>query len=401
MPCTYCNSSKEPNANGVCPDCGRAPQSDSTQSSSATSNAAPNAPTAVSEEQQYPVLHWRCTWMLLVFKLINALIMAGVLGGAIWGLRYYDLLDSNKNELLSKWYLYIWIVAMAIPTLYFLLGFISFLYQWFIKRYELRPKDIRLIKGVLNMTTNSTLLEALWGMKLRQNFLQRILGTGKITLFSDDVTAPVLHINDLGSVRKRFKDLIRYQDYALDCSNVKVEKDSISDTSTQVWRYSWRDLIDEFSWGVAITLCLLFIGWFFNFGNPYVRYSLLLIIPVLYWVWLIWTFIDKICCTTYTLNNASLVKESGIFHKKIDVYVLCHIKDCEMSQNLWQRIIGDVGNITLYLKWENKDASDQQQTGSVATTKKDVLHGLAGHKKKYETLKERWLRERHRRQAQS
>ena len=387
MPCTYCNSSKAPDANGVCPDCGRAPQSS-------------NASSTVSEEQQYPVLHWRCTWLLLVFKLTNALIMAAIFAGIIWGVEYFDLLDSEKSELFTKWNSYIWIGAMAIPALYFLLGFISFLFQWFIKRYELRPKDLRLIKGVLNMTTNSTLLEALWGMKLRQNFLQRLLGTGKITLFSDDVTAPVLHINDIGSVRKRFKELVRYQDYALDCSNVKVEKDNLKDTSKQVWRYSGRDLIDEVIWGVVITAGLVFAGWFINWGNPYVRYSLLLIIPVLYWCWLIWTFIDKICCTTYTLNNATLVKESGIFHKKIDVYVLCHIKDCEMSQNLWQRIIGDVGNITLYLKWENKDASNQN-AGSVATTKKDVLHGLAGHKKKYETLKERWLRERHRRQAQS
>ena len=387
MPCTYCNSSKAPDANGVCPDCGRAPQSS-------------NASSSVNEEQQYPVLHWRCTWLLLVFKLTNALIMAAIFAGIIWGVEYFDLLDNEKNELFTKWNSYIWIGAMAIPALYFLLGFISFLFQWFIKRYELRDKDLRLIKGVLNMTTNSTLLEALWGMKLRQNFMQRILGTGKITLFSDDVTAPVLHINDIGSVRSRFKELVRYQDYALDCSNVKVEKDDIKDASKQIWRYSGRDLIDEFIWGVVITAGLICAGWFINWGNPYVRYSLLLIIPVLYWCWLIWTFIDKICCTTYTLNNATLVKESGIFHKKIDVYVLCHIKDCEMSQNLWQRIVGDVGNITLYLKWENKDASNQN-AGSVATTKKDVLHGLADHKKKYETLKERWLRERHRRQAQS
>lgn len=326
--------------------------------------------------------------------------MAGILAGIIWGVQYYDILDNEKNELFNKWKLYIWGGAMAIPTLYFLLGFIVFLIRWFIKRYELRPKDIRLIKGIFNMTTNSTLLEALWGMKLRQNFLQRILGTGKITLFSDDVTAPILHINDIGSVRKRFSELIRYQDYALDCSNVKVEKDPSIDTSVQVWRYSWRDLIDEFIWGVIITAALICAGWFFDWGNPYVRYSLLLIIPVFYWCWLLWTFIDKICCTTYTLNNASLVKESGIFHKKIDVYVLCHIRDCEMSQNLWQRIVGDVGNITLYLKWENKDASETQ-SGSVATTKKDVLHGLVDHTNKYETLKERWLRERHRRQAQS
>ena len=59
-----------------------------------------------------------------------------------------------------------------------------------------------------------------------------------------------------------------------------------------------------------------------------------------------------------------------------------------MSQNLWQRIIGDIGNITLYLKWD-----DREDKG------KEVLHGLQHHKEIFDTFKERWLFERHRRQA--
>ena len=388
MPCNYCNSTKEPNPDGSCPDCGRTP-------GQANSGQQANVPPTVNEEKLYPIQNWRCTGLVLLSKLFNAILMAAVFAGCVWALFHYV-----NNEALNKWKDVFWITAGAIPALYFFLCLISFAYCWFIKRYELRAKDIRLIKGVFNMTTNSTLLEALWGMKLRQNFLQRLFGTGKITLFSDDVTSPVLHINDIGNIRERFNDLIRYQAYALDCSNVKVEKETKSDTSVQIWRYCWRDLIDEFFWGVAITVVLVLAGHFIPWGNAYLRYSFVLIIPVLYWCWLIWTFIDKICCTTYILNNASLVKESGIFHKKVDVYVLCHIRDCEMSQNLWQRIVGNVGNITLYLKWENKDASEKEK-GSIATTKKDVLHGLQDHTGKYEILKERWLRERHRRQASS
>ena len=341
--------------------------------------------------------------------------MAAILAGLVWGLEYFKIFDGIAKEHPTEWKNITWIVIAAIPAVYFVLGFISFVYKWFIKRYELRPKEIRLIKGFFNMTTNSTLLEALWGMKLRQNIFQRILGTGKITLFSDDVTAPVLHINDIGSVRSRFREMIRYQDYALDCSNVKVERDSNSDTSTHVWRYSARDLIDEAIWGIVLPLILFGILLGLQKGLTYCssmtiyKYlsflqmdtkqilNIVLIFAAAYWCWLIWTFIDKICCTTYTLNNATMVKESGIFYKKIDVYVLCHVRDCEMSQNLWQRLVGDVGNIILYLKWENKDSS--QDSGVVSTTKKDVLHGLVDHAEKFEVLKERWLRERHRRQA--
>ncbi len=387
MLCPYCNSETS-NENGVCQNCGRP----ITKSSSF--EQVKTTPT-IDEERQYPTLHWRCTWLTLFFHLLNAVIFAAILAGGIWVLYHF----YGTSKILVDWKQTIWIVAMAIPSLYFILGFLSFIYNWFIKRYELRPKELRLIKGIFNMTTNSTLLEMLWGMKLRQNLIQRMLGTGRITLFSDDVTSPELHINDIGAIRPRFNELARYQDYALDCSNVKVERDDVKDTSKQVWRYSWRDLIDEIIWGVIITGGLIALGYFVPWGNDYLRYSLLLIIPVLYWIWLIWTFIDKIWCTKYTLYNATLVKESGLFSKKINVYVLCHIKDCEMSQNLWQRIVGDVGNITLYLKWENKDAD--AEGGSRSTTKKDVLHGLINHKNKYDTLKDRWLRERHRRQAGS
>lgn len=386
MLCPYCNSDTL-NENGVCQTCGRQINQ---------SNSFGQATTlSIDEERQYPTLHWRCTWLTLFFHMLNAAIIAAILAGGVWAVYHY----YGTNETLVEWKKTVWIVAMAIPSVYFLLGFLSFMYNWFIKRYELHPKELRLIKGVFNMTTNSTLLEVLWGMKLRQNWIQRMLGTGKITLFSDDVTAPELHINDIGAVRPRFDELVRYQDYALDCSNVKVERDDVKDTSKQEWRYSWRDLIDETIWGVLITGGLIALGYFVPWGNDYLRYSLLLVVPVIYWVWLIWTFIDKIWCTKYTLYNATLVKESGLFSKKINVYVLCHIQDCEMSQNLWQRIVGDVGNITLYLKWENKDAD--AQGGSRSTTKKDVLHGLINHKDKYDTLKERWLRERHRRQAGS
>ena len=403
MPCMNSNSQLPPDENGVCPESGRAAQSGSLS--------------AVDEEQLYPIQHWRCTWILLCFTLLNALIMAAILAGIVWGLEYFKIFDGIAKERPNEWQNITWIVIAAIPTVYFVLGFIYFVYNWFIRRYELRSKEIRLIKGFLNMTTNSSLLEALWGMKLRQNIFQRLLGTGKITLFSDDVTAPVLHINDIGNVRDRFKDMIRYQDYALDCSNVKVEKDSNADTSTHIWRYSPRDLIDEAIWGVVLPLILFVI--LLGFQKLFAHFTLLsdskflsffqldtkqilnivLVFAAGYWCWLIWTFIDKICCTKYTLNNATLVKESGIFYKKIDVYVLCHVRDCEMSQNLWQRIFGDVGNIILYLKWENKDAS--QDSGVVATTKKDVLHGLVNHAEKFEVLKERWLRERHRRQTQA
>lgn len=392
MLCPYCNSDTA-DENDVCQKCG-CQIVKSGSSEPVTSEPVKTMPT-IDEERQYPTLHWRCTWLTLLFHLFNALILAVVFCGGVWALYHY----YGTNETLVEWKKIIWIAAISIPSLYFLFGFISFLFNWFIKRYELHPKEIRLIKGVFNMTTNSTLLEALWGMKLRQNWIQRIFGTGKITLFSDDVTAPELHINDIGSVRSRFDELVRYQDYALDCSNVKVERDDVKDTSMQVWRYSGRDLIDETIWGVLITGGLIALGYYVPWGNDYLRYALLLVIPVLYWVWLIWTFIDKICCTKYTLYNATLVKESGLFSKKINVYVLCHIQDCEMSQNLWQKIVGDVGNITLYLKWENKDAD--AKGGSRSTTKKDVLHGLINHKDKYDTLKERWLRERHRRQAGS
>lgn len=402
MPCNFCNSLRQPDENGVCPDCGR------------VVNQADSQP-AADEERLYPVQHWRCTWILLFFTLLNALVMFAILAGVVWGLEYFKILDGAVKDRFNEWQNVIWMIIAAIPAVYFVMGFISFVYKWFIKRYELRSKEIRLIKGFLNMTTNSTLLEALWGMKLRQNIFQRILGTGKITLFSDDVTAPVLHINDIGSVRKRFNDMIKYQDYALDCSNVKVEKASKADSSTHVWRYSSRDLIDEAIWGVVLPLlffgallCIskLSVNCSFVSDNKYLSFlqlnmkQILITISVFagaYWCWLIWTFIDKICCTKYTLNNATMVKESGIFYKKIDVYVLCHVRDCEMSQNLWQRLVGDVGNIILYLKWENKDAS--QDSGAVSTTKKDVLHGLADHAAKFEVLKERWLRERHRRQA--
>lgn len=388
MLCPHCNS-ETPDGNDVCQNC-RRPISTSSAPEQARMTLE------IDEERQYPIQHWRCTWLTLFFHFLNALVLGGILAVGVWALYHF----YGDNKTLIEWKKIIWIAAISIPALYFILGFISFIYNWFIKRYELRPKELRLIKGVFNMTTNSTLLEALWGMKLRQNVLQRMLGTGRITLFSDDVTAPVLHINDIGAVRARFEDLARYQDYALDCSNVKVERDDVKDTSKQEWRYSWRDLIDETIWGILITAGLIALGYFVQWGNEYLRYSLLLVIPIIYWIWLIWTFIDKIWCTKYTLYNATLVKESGLFSKKIDVYVLCHIQDCEMSQNLWQRMVGDVGNITLYLKWENKDAAAQKE-GSHSTTKKDILHGLLNHKEKYDTLKERWLRERHRRQTGS
>lgn len=387
MACKYCKSALEPDENGICPECGRVNLPDSEPSY--------KAPRAAGEEDKYPIRHWRCTWMIMLSVFVKAALLTGVLAGGVWALFHFV-----ENQTLDNWKQIIWLCAFAIPLIYLLLGSISFLYNRFIKRYELRPKEIRLIKGVIDMKTNSTLLEVLWGMKLRQNFFQRILGTGRITLFSDDVTSPELHINDLGNVRSRFYELVRYQNYALDCSNVKVEKDDVKDTSKQVWRYSSRDLIDETIWGVIITAGLIVLGYFVPWGNNYLRYALLLVIPVLYWVWLIWTFIDKIWCTKYILYNAILVKESGLFSKKINVYVLCHIQDCEMSQNLWQKIVGDVGNIILYLKWENKDAN-AKKSGSHSTTKKDVLHGLMNHKEKFETLKERLLRERHRRQASS
>ena len=392
MPCTYCNSTKSPNPDGSCPDCGRI-----------VSQNNPSAP--IDENQQYPVQHWRCTWLLVLFNLINAALIGGVLSACVWALYHF-----TDNESLNQWKDVFWIAAAAIPSVYFLLGFVFFLYRWFIKRYELRPKEIRLVKGFLNLSTNSTLLEVLWGMKLRQNFLQMIFGTGRITLLSDDITSPVHHINDIGRVRKRFNDLIRYQDYALDCSNVKVEKEVRIDTSVQVWKYSWRDLIDETIFGVLIPVALFLLIWLvpvllsrFNLSVPQVSFKHNLIftsiVAALYWCWLIWTFVDKICFTSYTLNNATLVKESGIFHKRIDVYVLCHIDDCEMSQNLWQRIVGDIGNIILYLKWENPNGANGE-SGSYSTTMKAVLHGLQNHTDKYETFKERWLRERHRRGAQ-
>lgn len=385
MPCFYCNSNKEPNPDGSCPDCGRiASQSD-----------AANPSVVKPGMSDFPVQHWRCTWMILLPKLINAALIAGVLAGCVWVLYHYV-----NDETLNNWKQIIWICVFAIPSIYFLFDFLFFIYNRFIKKYELHPKEFLLIRGLFNTKTDSTLLEALWGLKLRQNFIQRLLGTGRITLFSDDVTAPELHINDIGSVRSRFDELVRYQNFALDCSNVKVERDDVKDTSTQVWRYSCRDLIDETIWGVLITAAMIALGFFVPWGNVYIRYSLLLIIPVLYWLWLIGVFIIKICCTKYTLYNATLVKESGLFSKKIDVYVLCHIQECEMSQNLWQKIVGDVGNITLFLKWENKDA-DVRKGGPLSTTKKDVLHGLSHHKEKRDTLKERMLRERHRRQAGS
>lgn len=407
----YCNSPQPPDENGVCPECGRVVPRSGSQSQAGSQAQAGSSRSTVDEERQYPVQHWRCTWIILCFTLLNALILAAVLAGVVWGLDYFKILDETIKEH-SK---IIWTLVAAIPAVYFILGFIWFVYNLFIKRYELRSKEIRLIKGFFNMTTNSTLLEALWGMKLRQNIFQRVLGTGKITLFSDDVTAPVLHINDIGSVRKRFSDLIRYQDYALDFSNVKVEKPTNADTSTHVWRYSPRDLIDETIWGVVLPLLLFgilfgiqkaFTHFTFLSEKPYLSFLQMdmkqiliavLVFAAAYWCWWAWMFLDKICCTKYTLNNATLVKESGILYKKVDVYVLCHIRDCEMSQNLWQKMVGKVGNIILYLKWENKDAS--QDSGVVSTTKKDVLHGLVDHDEKFEVLKERWLRERHRRQA--
>lgn len=399
MLCPYCNSNTS-DENDVCQNCGRlisspdAPEQANTTTPRVPERTNTTTPT-IDEERQFPTLHWRCTWLTLFFHFLNAVLFAGVLAGGVWVLYHY----YGTDETLIKWKETIWIIALAIPAVYFLLGFLSFIYNWFIKRYELHPLELRLIKGVFVMTTNSMLLEKLWGMKLRQNILQRILGTGKITLFSDDVTSPILHINDIGDVRPRFRELARYQDYALDCSNVKVERDNVTDTSVQEWRYSVRDLIDEIIWGLLIllvTVGIIVLTYYFQWGNDFLRYSLL-VIPAAYWIWLGWTFIDKLWCTKYTLYNATLVKESGFFSKKIDVYVLCHIQDCTLSQNLWQKIVGDVGNIILYLKWENKDAQSQKE-GSISATKKDVLHGLLDYEKKYEKFRERWLRERHRRQ---
>ncbi|MBQ2619917.1 MAG: PH domain-containing protein [Thermoguttaceae bacterium] len=429
MPCNFCNSAKSPNPDGTCPDCGRVvSQSDTAQ----PSNTLPD----VNENQQYPVQHWRCTWMILLSKMLFAALMAAALVGGVWALYHYA-----DNENLNKCKQFVWIGAIAIPSIYFLFGFFSFLFNRFIKRYELRPKEIRLIKGFLNMSTNSTILEALWGMSLRQYFFQRFFGTGRITLHSDDATSPTLYINDIGNIRKRFDSLREYQEYALDCSNVKVERNPNADTSLKYWRYSGYDLIDETFWGLLITAVSIFV-WLMPFGidqyrlyvligvpvvywlcgliwtlfrgvfftkftvalgivitavyialacpweNANLRFFLLMSVPVFYWCWLIFTFIDKIFFTLYTLDTATLTKESGIFNKKIDVYVLCHIRDCKMSQNLWQRIIGDIGNITLYLKWD-----DREDKG------KEVLHGLQHHKEIFDTFKERWLFERHRRQA--
>ena len=402
MPCFYCNSNKAPNSDGTCPDCGRVYEtSDVSSSVAAATDVSPgdsDASPSVNEESQYKIQRWRCTWMIVFFHLVYAALMAGVLVGLILGLRYYDRLDGVPNAIFNEWQKEIWIAAMAIPVVYFVFGLIRFLYNRLIKKYELRPKEIRVITGFINTSTNSTLLESLWGMKLRQNLLQRFFGTGRITLFSDDVTSPVIHIDDLGRVRKRFNELVRYQNYALDCSNVKVERDVKIDTSVQVWRYSWRDFLDEIFWGIVIPFGLLLLGLYVPGLGKILTFPVVLTISVLYWIWLIWIYIDHICCTTYTLNSATMVKESGIFSKKIDVYVLCHVSDCEMSQNLWQKLVGDVGNITLLLRWENNEKT-KGKGNELSKTMEDVLHGLKDHKKKYELCKERWLRERHRRQA--
>lgn len=455
MPCKYCNSTKSPNADGLCPDCGRAldqaedekkdqaevdkkeqadadkqqeqadkkeqadadkeqEQADKNERSDADKEQKQTdkkeqvdadkeqSTSAEDEEKLYPVEHWRCSWMYMFFKLVNAILLAVLFAGIILGLKYYDSLDGIENAFFNNWQKVIWIIFMTIPAVYLLMEFIFFMYEWFIRRFELRPKEIRLITGVVNMSTNSTLLEALWGIKLRQNILQRFFGTGRITLFSDDATAPVLHINTIGNIRERFRKLCKYQEYALDCSNVKVEKDTNTDTSVKEWRYSWRDLVDEIFFGIAIPAVPLILGCFFSWVRIILPLYVLLTITGIYWCWLIWGILNKIYCTKYTLNNATLIKESGIFYKRIDVYVLCQIRDCEMSQNLWQMIIGkfvgDVGNIILYLKWENTD-KNKEEGASISTTKKDVLHGLADHAKSFELFKERWLRERHRRQA--
>ena len=115
MPCNFCNSAKSPNPDGTCPDCGRVvSQSDTAQ----PSNTLPD----VNENQQYPVQHWRCTWMILLSKMLFAALMAAALVGGVWALYHYA-----DNENLNKCKQFVWIGAIAIPSIYFLFGFFSFL----------------------------------------------------------------------------------------------------------------------------------------------------------------------------------------------------------------------------------------------------------------------------------
>lgn len=410
MPCVYCNA-EMPDENGICPNCGRrAPQPNADQQSSQTTQTdmsqqqtSSSTQQTTNEPEQFIEQHWRSSWLFLAFKLLRAIALAVAFGAVIWVLKKYTKIDITPYEGFEDLNSKIGLGVMMIPVLYLVWGTLQFLYSYCIKRYELGETDFRLNKGFFSRSVKITLLEAVWGMKLRQNLLDRILGTGKITLFSDDVDTPKIQLNDLGSVRKKFDDLVRYQEHALDRSNVKVEQDVDPDRSTYVWHYSFRDLIDEFLECIGFTAIAAFLYFFIPWSNSalswvpvWLKITVLCIVPVLCWLWLAWYIIDKVWCTTYTLNNAVLIKESGVLHKKIDVYVLCQVEDCDLNQNLWQRMVGNVGNITLYLKWENKDAAEGE---SVSTIKKDELHGLVDYEDKFKRFRKRWQRERHRRSS--
>ncbi|MDO4551756.1 MAG: PH domain-containing protein [Planctomycetia bacterium] len=131
-------------------------------------------------------------------------------------------------------------------------------------------------------------------------------------------------------------------------------------TETFIWRYSVRDLLDETI--ILVILLAVFAGICMYFQSSWIWG--LMIIPVVYGIWLAYTFFARRLCTEYRLTPQNFIHQKGFLVQKTIYIELFDVEQVNLKRNLWERIIG-VGTICLRVKHQSSenDNSENQKIG--------------------------------------
>lgn len=151
------------------------------------------------------------------------------------------------------------------------------------------------------------------------------------------------------------------------------------------WKYSGKSFRAWCALNWILTLLFLGLGFYLMFtermGNyPTVIWAVLLLIPVLSWLWFFSDYLYKTMFIQYRLTESHLYFEQGFLHRTIDTMELIGINDLKMRQTLFDRVLnGGVGTVVVF---SVSDKTDSELPMKGLENPQQVLEAIDGARRK-------------------
>jgi len=194
---TTCPSCKKPIMIPDKPPAGEAPQPRISATAQGVSGSTPDAAQTsdMHPSEEKDVFKVRPSWRAFFGRLVLAILFP--VAGLILAL-------SVSASPTLKW------VIVLVGLGFGLILFIVVLIKRYSLEYRLSTQRLFVSRGLIARRIEELELYRIRDIDVLQNFWERILGCGRLTVYSTDATTPKFEIVGIGSPVK-FKDIIRYQ----------------------------------------------------------------------------------------------------------------------------------------------------------------------------------------------